>query len=91
MIGGAADGSIQIWNARKVYSRPDVIIRPAHGDGVAVISVVISPASNNILASRGNNGTVMLWNLKSTRAPLKVFNNLPNIYPTANVEFRYFF
>jgi WD40 repeat protein len=29
MIGGAADGSIHIWNVRKVYSRPDIVIRPS--------------------------------------------------------------
>ena len=66
---------------------PDAIIRPGHGAGVAVISVLVSPTDRNILASRGDDGSIMLWDIMR-RTALKVFRDVPNIYPTANVEFR---
>jgi WD40 repeat protein len=28
-IAGAADGSIHIWNVKKQYFRPDIVIRPS--------------------------------------------------------------
>ena len=43
MIGGANDGSIHVWQERKVYSRPDLLIRVAHPPGTVVTSVTISP------------------------------------------------
>lgn len=89
MIGGASDGSIQIWISRKVYSRPDVIIRPAHGEGVAVTCVMMSPTDPHVLASRGFNGTIMLWDLRKPKTPYRQFSDLPNVYLTANLDFRY--
>jgi hypothetical protein len=98
VIGGGADGSIHIWVQKKVYSsRADFTLRPAHGDGHAVTCVVVSP-NNQILASRGDDHAIRLWSLltpalqagqisKSGPTPLQVFSDLPNIYPSANVEF----
>lgn len=91
MIAGAADGSIQIWLVRKVYSRPDVLIRPAHGlpggSDVAVTSVVVSPTEAHVLASRGSDGTIMLWDLRKPKIPFRKFEGIPNIYPMANLSF----
>lgn len=42
MIGGANDGSIHIWQERKVYSKPDLLIRTAHPIGTLVTSVMTS-------------------------------------------------
>jgi hypothetical protein len=88
MIGGAADGSIQMWTTRKVYSRPDVIIRPGHGENVSVVCVVLHPTEAHILASRGSDGVIMLWDLRRPKAPAyRKFVDIPNIYPTANLDF----
>jgi hypothetical protein len=43
----------------------------------------------NILATRDEDGTVALWDLANTKAPMSVFRNIPNVYENANVEFRY--
>lgn len=42
MIGGANDGSIHIWQERKVYSKPDLLMRTAHPIGTLVTSVMTS-------------------------------------------------
>eukprot|EP01038_Epipyxis_sp_PR26KG_P011937 gene11937-15978_t len=86
MIGGATDGSIHIWNQKKVYSRADVIIRLDISGGSNVICVTVSP-DNSKLAARFENGNIALWNLTQTKEPLKVINSMHNDYPTANVEF----
>ena len=43
MIGGANDGSIHIWQERKSYSKPDLLIRLAHTVGSLVTCVTVSP------------------------------------------------
>ena len=79
MIAGAADGSIHIWNEKKVYSRPDVVIRPtcyvvntkARGvqeiaDSIKGYSVtsVVSSSDGKLLASKNEDGACRLWDLK---------------------------
>lgn len=48
------------------------------------------------LASRGDDGTVRLWGISGQlsqsvklQTPLKIISNLTNLYPSANVAFRY--
>lgn len=96
--GGASDGSIQLWTYKKVFSsRADMVFKSTpnttlkgHADGVVITSVVISK-SNTMMASRGTDGKVVLWNLKNVNnhqtTPLRVFSDVTNVYPTANVEF----
>mmetsp|Transcript_14144 Transcript_14144/g.21160 ORF Transcript_14144/g.21160 Transcript_14144/m.21160 type:complete len:777 (-) Transcript_14144:162-2492(-) len=91
MIGGATDGTIHIWNTRKHYSRADIVIQHAnvYEPESSVISVKPSPLSSmsNLLASRGEDGTLRLWNLLSPKVPLRSYTRVENVYPTANVEF----
>lgn len=56
MIGGANDGSIHIWQERKVYSKPDLLIRLAHPVGSLVTSVLTS--STGLVPC--NTGSVLL-------------------------------
>jgi len=99
--GGAADGSIQLWTYKKVFStRADMVFKSSssgsstalrgHDDGVVITSIAIAK-NNNLLASRGTDGKIILWNLKNINnnqtTPLRVFSDVLNVYPTANVEF----
>lgn len=95
MLGGATDGTIHIWNTKKHYSRADYIIESANlfTPLSAVMSIVPSPCNPHIYASRGEDGTLRVWEinkkLSSMKKPrvLRTFSKVLNMYPTANVAF----
>ena len=98
VIAGAADGSVHIWVEKKTYtSRADFVLRPAHAVGKAVTCVVTSPG-DRLLATRGDDGAIRVWDLaphalhaanasKSGPSPLQTYPDMPNDYPSANVDF----
>lgn len=89
VIGGAADGSVHVWNERKIYSRADFVLRHELCTDSPITSVCVMK-DNTTLAVRSANGYVFLWDIRSSsscKSPVKVFANLPNEYPTANVAF----
>jgi len=88
IIGGAADGSVHIWNERKIYSKADLVLRHPACVESAITSVLMS--DNNTLAARSASGHVFIWDIRNpttAKAPLKIFADLQNDYPTANVAF----
>jgi len=95
MIGGATDGTIHIWKTKKHYTRADFIIEQANifSPESAVMSVVPSPCNPHVYASRGEDGTLRLWEINkkvsSMKKPrvLRTFSKVDNLYPTANVAF----
>ncbi|KAG0619396.1 hypothetical protein M758_4G136700 [Ceratodon purpureus] len=87
VAGGLADGSIQIWNVKAGWgSRPDVYIQKAHESGDDVTSLCFSGDGNTLL-SRSTDSTVKVWDVRKSKAPLKVFDNLPNSYAQTTVSF----
>lgn len=86
VIGGAADGTIHIWNVKKQINRADIIIKPAHQGPISCVNV---SADNSTLVSRGcEDCTVLVWDLNKPSKPVVSFEGAPNDYPTANVDFR---
>ncbi len=61
-----------------------------HGDDISVTCVVIAK-DNLTMVSRGTDGKVIIWSLRfggtNQSVPIRVFSDLLNVYPTANVEF----
>lgn len=90
VVAGAADGSVQIWalGAKKTFSFPDTLLRPAHKLGTAVTALLVS-TDKKVLVSRGDDATVRVWSLQQRKppTPLRVFEGLPNVYASANLEF----
>jgi WD40 repeat protein len=98
-IGGASDGSIQIWNTqnKKTFSAPDILLRPGHTVGTSVTTVTVSH-NNQFLVSRGDDHTIRIWDLKQKKssfsapktcvAPLHVIESVFNVYASANIAFR---
>lgn len=95
IIAGATDGTIHIWNTKKNYSRADFIIEQANvfTPLSAVMSIVPSPCNPHVYASRGEDGTLRLWEINkkfsSMKKPrvLRTFSKVDNLYPSANVTF----
>lgn len=89
IVAGAADGSVHVWNERKIYSKADLVLRhPACADS-AITSVNVM-MDNITLAVRCASGHVFLWDIRNantSKAPLKIFSGMINDYPTANVAF----
>lgn len=87
LAGGLGNGSVQVWNVKAGWgSRPDVYIEKAHEDGEDVSGLKFS-ADGYTLLSRSLDETLKIWDLRSTKAPVKVFSELPNSYAQTNVAF----
>jgi WD40 repeat protein len=69
-------------------------MRCAHGSGGGAtgvrssVTAVVFSKDNITLVSRGEDACVKVWSIKKPDAPLKVIQNTPNLYPTANVALR---
>ena len=87
---GTSCGSIQIWNASKVGSRPDKVVYNAHGIDVAIHSVTFNNDAK-LLASRClKDDCVNVWDCRKlckSAKPLRRYPSLKNRYEYSNVAF----
>lgn len=87
---GTACGSIQIWNATRVGTRPDRALYNAHGKDVPVNALVYN-ADGTKLASRSmDDDTVKVWEQRKicrSAAPLLICQGLPSFYEKADCAF----
>lgn len=102
IAGGTNDGSVHIWNYKRVFSSRADIVLPNASETVnassgrttghaanSTITCISFSADGSMLVSRDNTGTIVLWDLKAFPArPTKKFQGCANVYPTSNVEFR---
>lgn len=85
IAGGIGDGSIQIWNLKPGWgSRPDIYVEKSHSDDISGLKF---SADGKILLSRSFDGTLKVWDLRQMKAPLKIFEDLPNHYAQTNIAF----
>jgi len=81
--GGAADGSVQLFSfGARSANRPDAVMRDAHG-GSEVTGLEFSP-NGRLLASRGDDDTVKVWDLRKTKAPLRTYTGVESFFSTSN-------
>ena len=83
MVGGANDGSIHVWQERKVYSKPDLLIRLAHPQGAVVTCVIVSP-----------NGFVNLYHFSTRQSfpPINLYHfstrqSISFLHPSIHITF----
>ncbi|MBA0822337.1 hypothetical protein Goarm_019144, partial [Gossypium armourianum] len=85
IAGGIGDGSIQIWTLKPGWgSRPDIYIEKSHSDDITGLKF---SSDGRTLLSRSFDGSLKVWDLRQIKAPLKVFDDLPNNYAQTNIAF----
>lgn len=83
---GCFDGSIQMWDHRKNFVNTTALLRDAHQKQSEITSIAHSYLSS-YLASRGNDDTLKLWDLRNFKKPLHVFENLFSRYEQTDCGF----
>ncbi|MCO5589731.1 hypothetical protein L7F22_043699 [Adiantum nelumboides] len=86
LAAGCLDGALHIWSTSGTYSRPNSTIELAHEHDTTTSSVCFSK-DGRTLASRGGDGTVKLWDIRSFKKPLAQQGGLYNSYGQTNVIF----
>ena len=83
---GCNDGSIQMWDTRRGFVNSSTIIRDAHQKATEITCIQYSYDGTNLL-SRGTDETLKLWDMKMTKKPLFVKNDLFNRFSMTDCFF----
>lgn len=83
---GAEDGSLQMWDHRKMFVNTCLLVRDAHATGEAVTSLSFSYMGSQ-LVSRSNDGTVKLWDMRAFKKPIHSTGNLFSRYDQTSCVF----
>ncbi|XP_012218151.2 gastrulation defective protein 1 homolog [Linepithema humile] len=83
---GCIDGSIQMWDHRKNFVNPSLILRNAHMQGSEISSLSFSYLGQ-MLASRACDDTLKLWDLRAFKSPVFETKGLYSRYDTTDCMF----
>lgn len=86
VASGNFDGSIQMWDHRKNFVNTSMLVRDAHQKQSDISSISYSYLATH-LASRGNDDTLKLWDLRAFKKPLHVFGGLFSRYEQTDCAF----
>lgn len=86
VVCGCFDGSIQMWDHRKNFVNTSMLIRDAHQKQSEITSIAYSYLGSS-LASRGQDDTLKIWDLRNFKKPLNTFNNLFSRYEQTDCAF----
>ncbi|XP_028039759.1 gastrulation defective protein 1 homolog [Bombyx mandarina] len=83
---GCFDGSIQMWDHRKNFVNTTTLLRDAHQKQTEITSIAYSYLRQH-LATRSNDDTLKLWDLRNFKKPIKVFADLFSRYEQTDCAF----
>lgn len=83
---GCIDGSIQMWDHRKNFVNPSLMLRDAHAQGNEISSLSFSYLGQ-MLASRACDDTLKLWDLRAFKSPVFEAKGLFSRYDTTDCMF----
>uniref|UniRef100_A0A1B0DF00 Uncharacterized protein n=1 Tax=Phlebotomus papatasi TaxID=29031 RepID=A0A1B0DF00_PHLPP len=86
IAAGCADGSIQMWDTRKMFVNTTHCVREAHSRGSEISCVTFSHLGTQ-LASRSCDGTMKLWDMRNLRESVFSFGDLYARYDTTDCVF----
>jgi len=79
IIGGCSDGSVQLFNEKPRFMKPDKILRKAHSGPVTGLAFLAQGGDSNILATRSMDETMKIWDLRmfsDEKGPIHCISNL---------------
>lgn len=83
---GCVDGSLQMWDHRKNFVNPSLVLREAHKNGTDISSLNFSYLGN-LLATRGCDDTLKMWDVRAFKKPVFQADNLFSRYDTTDCMF----
>ncbi|KYM96608.1 PREDICTED: gastrulation defective protein 1 homolog [Cyphomyrmex costatus] len=83
---GCIDGSIQMWDHRKSFVNPSLVLRGAHAQSSGVSSLSFAYLGQ-MLASRACDDTLKLWDLRAFKVPVFEAKELYSRYDTTDCMF----
>ena len=86
IAAGCYDGSIQMWDTRKMFVHTTHCVRDAHQKGSEISSIVFSYMGST-LATRCCDETMKLWDMRALKKPLHVWDGLFSRYDTTDLSF----
>ncbi|XP_046992988.1 gastrulation defective protein 1 homolog [Schistocerca americana] len=86
IAAGCIDGSLQMWDHRKMFVNTTLMLRGAHQNGSEISCICFSYLGNS-LATRSCDDTMKLWDIRAFKKPLTVFEDLFSRYPTTDCMF----
>ncbi|XP_065512582.1 WD repeat-containing protein 70 [Caloenas nicobarica] len=85
IAAGCQDGSIQIWD-RNMSVHTKFHCRQAHAPGTDTSCLTFS-YDGTVLASRGGDDTLKMWDIRQFKTPLKSAERLPSFFPMTDCCF----
>lgn len=86
IAAGCSDGSIQMWDTRRMFVNTTHCVRDAHTKNSEISCIVFSYLGGQ-LATRSCDDTMKLWDMRALKKPLHVFENLYSRYDTTDCCF----
>uniref|UniRef100_A0A1A9WIQ5 WD_REPEATS_REGION domain-containing protein n=1 Tax=Glossina brevipalpis TaxID=37001 RepID=A0A1A9WIQ5_9MUSC len=86
IAAGCVDGSLQTWDTRRMFVNTTHCVRGAHQKNCEITSVVFSYLGH-LIATRSNDESMKLWDLRNLKQPLHAWSNLYSRYDTTDCCF----
>jgi WD40 repeat protein len=87
IVGACQDGSLQIFNGKGPFVKPDHLIREAHVPDTETSCVSFS-LDGHTMITRGGDHTLKVWDLRNlTKGPVAQVTKLPNMYAQTDCIF----
>lgn len=80
------DGSIQVWDHRKMFVNTTLMLRNAHQSGTEISCIAFSYLGHWV-ATRGCDDTLKLWDIRAFKKPISVVTDIFSRYATTDCIF----
>lgn len=80
------DGSIQVWDHRKMFVNTTLMLRNAHQSGTETSCIAFSYLGHWV-ATRGCDDTLKLWDIRAFKKPISVVSDIFSRYATTDCIF----